>query len=309
MSLIKCIECGSEISSFSDKCPKCGCPTKISIVGNSFKPLKEKEHRSCSGKEDYSGKWIEFDEYVNIGNFDLFDDYLNSDSTFTASFGDGYEFDEEYFRPQYRHVEMDFLLSKGNREFGLRVQAQAFGEDDGDGGYFKETGWIESAFVDKRFLVGIQQFFESLQDQSFDAFFKRIHDRYNEELDFDGDKIKVATLLDIPVHVDEGEIYLFDRLSKKDSSANYSLGSFNRSFGERLSIGVTMDKRLFVSIRNLHIQYNDYCRDEMDPEEQEYDDDTLQYCSIWSTVILEKEQQIKIKEFLDYLFKEYPLED
>ena len=56
MSLIKCIECGSEISSFSDKCPKCGCPTKISIVGNSFKPLKEKEHRSCSGKEDYLGK-------------------------------------------------------------------------------------------------------------------------------------------------------------------------------------------------------------------------------------------------------------
>lgn len=30
MSLIKCIECGKEISEFSETCPNCGCPTSMS---------------------------------------------------------------------------------------------------------------------------------------------------------------------------------------------------------------------------------------------------------------------------------------
>lgn len=29
MALIKCIECGEDISSLSERCPKCGCPTEI----------------------------------------------------------------------------------------------------------------------------------------------------------------------------------------------------------------------------------------------------------------------------------------
>lgn len=31
MSLIKCIECGSEVSSYAQACPKCGCPVQVSI--------------------------------------------------------------------------------------------------------------------------------------------------------------------------------------------------------------------------------------------------------------------------------------
>lgn len=34
MTLIKCIECGCEISDKSDKCIKCGCPTELSIPRN-----------------------------------------------------------------------------------------------------------------------------------------------------------------------------------------------------------------------------------------------------------------------------------
>lgn len=33
MALINCTECGCELSEYADKCPKCGCPTKI-ILGN-----------------------------------------------------------------------------------------------------------------------------------------------------------------------------------------------------------------------------------------------------------------------------------
>lgn len=29
MSLIKCIECGNEVSEFAESCPKCGCPISI----------------------------------------------------------------------------------------------------------------------------------------------------------------------------------------------------------------------------------------------------------------------------------------
>ena len=34
MALIKCIECGYEISDKSEKCIKCGCPTELSIPRN-----------------------------------------------------------------------------------------------------------------------------------------------------------------------------------------------------------------------------------------------------------------------------------
>lgn len=29
MSLIKCIECGNEVSEFAESCPKCGCPVSV----------------------------------------------------------------------------------------------------------------------------------------------------------------------------------------------------------------------------------------------------------------------------------------
>lgn len=38
MALIKCTECGCELSEYADKCPKCGCPTNI-ILDN----IKNKE--------------------------------------------------------------------------------------------------------------------------------------------------------------------------------------------------------------------------------------------------------------------------
>lgn len=31
MALIRCIECGNEVSSYANVCPKCGCPVQKSI--------------------------------------------------------------------------------------------------------------------------------------------------------------------------------------------------------------------------------------------------------------------------------------
>lgn len=31
MALIKCVECGNEVSSYAGTCPKCGCPVSVSI--------------------------------------------------------------------------------------------------------------------------------------------------------------------------------------------------------------------------------------------------------------------------------------
>ena len=31
MPLIKCIECGGEVSTFADQCPRCGCPVRVSL--------------------------------------------------------------------------------------------------------------------------------------------------------------------------------------------------------------------------------------------------------------------------------------
>lgn len=39
MSLIKCIECGNDVSEYAEACPKCGCP--ISVIKNK---IIEKEH-------------------------------------------------------------------------------------------------------------------------------------------------------------------------------------------------------------------------------------------------------------------------
>ena len=35
MSLIKCIECGNDVSEYAEACPKCGCP--IYIIKNKIK--------------------------------------------------------------------------------------------------------------------------------------------------------------------------------------------------------------------------------------------------------------------------------
>lgn len=31
MPLIKCVDCGNDVSSFADQCPRCGCPVRVSL--------------------------------------------------------------------------------------------------------------------------------------------------------------------------------------------------------------------------------------------------------------------------------------
>lgn len=45
--LIKCVECGKEISDKSESCPNCGCPTKLSIVEIEKQTYKESLMFKC----------------------------------------------------------------------------------------------------------------------------------------------------------------------------------------------------------------------------------------------------------------------
>ena len=61
MSLIKCIECGNEVSEFADTCPKCGCPVIISKNNNKINTHKI----FISGLKDVSE-----DREYDLTNFD-----------------------------------------------------------------------------------------------------------------------------------------------------------------------------------------------------------------------------------------------
>lgn len=53
MSLIKCIECGNDVSEYADKCPKCGCPIDLIL----------KTKKSCVHKFKIDGKEYDLTEF------------------------------------------------------------------------------------------------------------------------------------------------------------------------------------------------------------------------------------------------------
>ncbi len=50
MALIKCPECGTEVSSFAAKCPQCGCPRQL---WEKELPKEGQERKSTSSKPDF----------------------------------------------------------------------------------------------------------------------------------------------------------------------------------------------------------------------------------------------------------------
>lgn len=63
MPLIKCIDCGSDVSSYATTCPKCGCPVSVSIEKNGSIPLVDIVLRFVP--EDNYGWTREFISQVN----------------------------------------------------------------------------------------------------------------------------------------------------------------------------------------------------------------------------------------------------
>lgn len=50
MGLIKCIECGNDVSEYADACPKCGCPisiTKNKTIKNEYKKNNQISNEKC----------------------------------------------------------------------------------------------------------------------------------------------------------------------------------------------------------------------------------------------------------------------
>lgn len=60
MALIKCPECGKEISDKAGKCPNCGCPTGRQIDQNVIFQSKEQEAKSSIGKNIFIGASLVF---------------------------------------------------------------------------------------------------------------------------------------------------------------------------------------------------------------------------------------------------------
>lgn len=60
MPLIKCIECGSEVSTYADACPRCGCPVQKSIdtTGNSNKLVDVRVDSISNNDTDWIGGFI-----------------------------------------------------------------------------------------------------------------------------------------------------------------------------------------------------------------------------------------------------------
>lgn len=77
MSLVKCIDCGKDVSEYADRCPNCGCPIDI---------IKENQNREKStkivfrtGKEvDITGIETKYPE-VELKNKNEFWDFLMSE--------------------------------------------------------------------------------------------------------------------------------------------------------------------------------------------------------------------------------------
>lgn len=63
MPLIKCVECGNDVSSYADVCPKCGCPVSISVDKNGSGSLMDIV--LCSVPEDNYGWTREFVSQVS----------------------------------------------------------------------------------------------------------------------------------------------------------------------------------------------------------------------------------------------------
>lgn len=63
MPLIKCADCGNDVSSYADVCPKCGCPISISVDRDRSRSLMDVV--LCSVPEDNYGWTREFISQVN----------------------------------------------------------------------------------------------------------------------------------------------------------------------------------------------------------------------------------------------------
>ncbi len=57
MAIIKCIECGHDVSEYADKCPNCGCPitviknNQIKNIETKVKDLERKNRKSIEAEE------------------------------------------------------------------------------------------------------------------------------------------------------------------------------------------------------------------------------------------------------------------
>lgn len=74
MAIIKCVECGNDISSFAPACPVCGCPAEYQTKTNSDSSTHGSVIEVSSSLDiKNKGTWERAKEYILVGNLDAAD--------------------------------------------------------------------------------------------------------------------------------------------------------------------------------------------------------------------------------------------
>lgn len=92
MPLISCIECGSKFSDYASACPKCGCPTDISLGKDNVSINKVKDHNEVDDFSDNKEEKINHHQIEKYENFNKIDSVFDATSQIdTASTEASYE--------------------------------------------------------------------------------------------------------------------------------------------------------------------------------------------------------------------------
>lgn len=97
MALIKCVECGREISDKSDVCIYCGCPVKIKNLQGKVCFQTSSDFIGLLGKyviKDKDGKTV-----AKLKSNDHFEMNLNSDTTFYIRYSGSFNSYKKVFVP------------------------------------------------------------------------------------------------------------------------------------------------------------------------------------------------------------------
>lgn len=115
MVLIKCPECGKEISDKAEKCIHCGCPIKTHIAQGKVVFQTSNDFIGLLGK--YTIKDKDGNVVAKLKANDYFETNINSDTTFYIRYSGAFTSFKEAFAPANSVSKFSIGLSGGGASF------------------------------------------------------------------------------------------------------------------------------------------------------------------------------------------------